>query len=251
MYHFFTETEQIGETEAVIEGPDVNHIKNVLRMKPGERLTVSDGKGKARLCEIGELHPDRILCRVLEEPVEDTELPVKVTLFQGLPKSDKMELIIQKAVELGVSSVVPVDTARTVVRLDRKKEEARVKRWNGISESSAKQSGRMRIPEVNPVMSLKEALKAAEEFDLKIIPYEEEGSLDGAGGMEKTRSLLKNLRPGQSAAVFIGPEGGFDRSEISLALEWGVQPVSLGRRILRTETAGLFVLSALGFLLEP
>ena len=134
---------------------------------------------------------------------------------------------------------------RTVVRLDAKKEEAKRKRWSSISESAAKQSGRMYIPEILPVMSFKDALRFADGFDLKVIPYEAEG-----GSMEKTRTLFKSLEPGGRAAVFIGPEGGFDEAEIAMAGEDGVTPVTLGKRILRTETAGLFVLSALGLLLE-
>ena len=245
VYHFFAETENIGADVTVIAGPDVNHIKNVLRMKPGERLTISDGKGLQKLCEIAGYEEKKVILKNLPEPVEDTELPARIYLFQGLPKSDKMELIIQKAVELGVHAVVPVDTMRTVVRLDAKKEEAKRKRWSSISESAAKQSGRMYIPEILPVMSFKDALRFADGFDLKVIPYEAEG-----GSMEKTRTLFKSLEPGGRAAVFIGPEGGFDEAEIAMAGEDGGTPVTLGERILRTETAGLFVLSALGLLLE-
>ena len=135
MYHFFTETEFFTESEAVITGPDVNHIKNVLRMKPGEQILLSDGKGTNCLCEIAEIESSRVLARILPELVEDTELPVEVTLYQGLPKGDKMEFIIQKCVELGVSRIVPVEMARSVVKLDKKKEEAKRKRWQGISES--------------------------------------------------------------------------------------------------------------------
>ena len=161
MYHFFTETEFFTESEAVITGPDVNHIKNVLRMKPGEKLLLSDGKGTNCLCEITELFPDKVLAKILPEEVDDTELPVKVTLYQGLPKADKMEFIIQKCVELGVTKIVPVDTDRAVVKLDAKKEEAKRKRWYGISESAAKQSKRMIVPEVGNVMKFKAAIEAA------------------------------------------------------------------------------------------
>lgn len=117
----------------MITGPDVNHIKNVLRMKPGEQILLSDGKGANCLCEITEIENSRVLARILPELVEDTELPVEVTLYQGLPKGDKMEFIIQKCVELGVSRIVPVEMARSVVKLDKKKEEAKRKRWQGIS----------------------------------------------------------------------------------------------------------------------
>lgn len=251
VYHFFTKTEHMTDREVLIDGPDVNHIKNVLRMKTGEKILVSDGNGKNCYCAIAELGGKEVRGAVLSDPVEDTELPARVTLFQGLPKSDKMELIIQKAVELGVHEIVPVDTMRTVVRLDSKKEEAKIKRWNSISESAAKQSGRLIIPKVLPVMKLKAALDFCGSFELKIIPYEESELLDCAGGMERTRTLIGGLKPGQRAAVFIGPEGGFDEEEVALARLNGVWPVTLGKRILRTETAGLFVLSAIGYTLEP
>ena len=234
VYHFFTETEFFTESEAVITGPDVNHIKNVLRMKPGEKLLLSDGKGTNCLCEITELFPDKVLAKILPEEVDDTELPVKVTLYQGLPKADKMEFIIQKCVERGVA----------------KKEEAKRKRWYGISESAAKQSKRMIVPEVGNVMKFKAAIEAAVLDDLSIIPYEDSESLPGAGGMALTRELIGSLKPGQSLSIFIGPEGGFSDGEVELAMQSGVKPVTLGKRILRTETAGMFVMAAVGLLLE-
>ena len=204
MYHFFTETEFFTGPEAVITGPDVNHIKNVLRMKPGEKILLSDGKGTNCLCEITELFPDKVLAKILPEEVDDTELPVQVTLYQGLPKADKMEFIIQKCVELGVTKIVPVDTDRAVVKLDAKKEEAKRKRWYGISESAAKQSKRMIVPEVGNVMKFKAAIEAAALDDLAIIPYEDSESLPGAGGMALTRELIGSLKPGQSLSIFIG-----------------------------------------------
>ena len=242
VYHFFTETEFFTESEAVITGPDVNHIKNVLRMKPGEKILLSDGKGTNCLCEITELFPDKVLAKILPEEVDDTELPVKVTLYQGLPKADKMEFIIQKCVELGVTKIVPVDTDRAVVKLDAKKEEAKRKRWYGISESAAKQSKRMIVPEIGNVMKFKAAIEAAALDDLAIIPYEDSESLPGAG--------IGSLKSGQSLSVFIGPEGGFSDGEVELAMQSGVKPVTLGKRILRTETAGMFVMAAVGLLLE-
>lgn len=250
MYHFFTETEFFKESEATITGPDVNHIKNVLRMKPGERILLSDGKGTNCLCELTEIGAGEIKARILPEEVSDTELPVEMTLYQGLPKADKMEFIIQKCVELGVTRIVPVEMSRCVVKLDGKKEEAKRKRWYGISESAAKQSKRMIVPEISAVMKYKDALKEAAASDLSLVPYEDSESLEGAGGMERTRTLIKSLKPGQKCAVFIGPEGGFSDQEIEAALEAGFQTVTLGKRILRTETAGLFVLSAVGFMLE-
>jgi len=250
VYHFFTETEFFTENEAVITGPDVNHIKNVLRMKPGEQVLLSDGKGTNCLCELTKIEADKVTARILPEEVKDTELPVEVILYQGLPKADKMEFIIQKCVELGVGRIVPVEMSRCVVKLDQKKEEAKRKRWYGISESAAKQSKRMIVPEISGVMKYKAALAEAQNCDLILLPYEDSESLSGAGGMKLTRTLIESLKPGQKCAVFIGPEGGFSDSEVEEARALGARTVTLGKRILRTETAGLFVLSAMGLLLE-
>lgn len=250
MYHFFTETELFTETEVTIIGSDVNHIKNVLRMKPGEKVLISDGKGINYFCELTEIGADAVKAAILSDEVEDTELPVEVVLYQGLPKGDKMELIIQKCVELGVSRIVPVDMARCVMKLDAKKEGNKIKRWYGVSESAAKQSKRMIVPEISGVMKYKAAIEEAKHADLALVPYEAAETLDGAGGMELTRRLIGGLKPGQRCAIFVGPEGGFADAEIELARESGFQTITLGKRILRTETAGLFVLSAIGYALE-
>ncbi|MCI8453015.1 MAG: 16S rRNA (uracil(1498)-N(3))-methyltransferase [Lachnospiraceae bacterium] len=250
MHHFFTETEFFTKSEAVITGPDVNHIRNVLRMKPGERILLSDGKGTNCLCELMEVGAERVTARILPEAVTDTELPVEVTLYQGLPKGDKMDYIVQKCVELGVSRIVPTEMERCVARLDAKRAEARRKRWQAVAESAAKQSKRMRMPMLTGPVQFADAVRAAGEYDLALIPYEASESLSGAGGMKRTRELIGGLKPGSRAAVLIGPEGGFSDSEIETALAGGLFPVTLGKRILRTETAGLFVLAAMGLLLE-
>ncbi|MDO4321839.1 MAG: 16S rRNA (uracil(1498)-N(3))-methyltransferase [Lachnospiraceae bacterium] len=240
MYHFFVTPEQIGEREIRIEGGDINHIRNVLRMEPGEQITVSSGEDKKEYrCEIFQIEEDCVTARIMWVQEADTELPSRICLFQGLPKGDKMELIIQKAVELGVHEIVPVATKRAVVKLDKKKAEAKGKRWNAISESAAKQSKRMIVPEVKPVMTFAEAAAYAKEYAVRLIPYEL------AEGMERTREIFAGIRPGDSVAVFIGPEGGFDEAEIEAAKEAGLCPITLGRRILRTETAGMTVLSVL------
>ncbi len=247
MYQFFVEPGQINENDkrVVIVGTDVNHIKNVLRMKVGEELAVSNGiDGKEYRCGIVSLGEDCIECELRFVKEDGVELPVKVTLFQGLPKADKMELIIQKAVELGVTEIVPVETRRCVVKLDDKKAVSKVARWQSIAEAAAKQSKRGIIPRVLPVQSFKLALQQAADMDVRLIPYEL------ASGMERTREILGGLQPGQSVAVFIGPEGGFEESEIILAKEKGVEPITLGKRILRTETAGMTVLAWIGYLLE-
>lgn len=245
MHHFFVAPERIGQKFVRITGGDVNHIRNVLRMQPGEQITVSGGEGgKEYRCELEQIGEDCVTAKIMWVEESGAELPSRICLFQGLPKGDKMELIIQKAVELGAAQIVPVATKRAVVRLDAKKEEAKRKRWNAISESAAKQAKRGIVPEVTRVMTFAEAVEYAGRFDKRLIPYEL------AEGMERTRELIRGVTPGESVAVFIGPEGGFDEQEISLARAAGIQPLTLGRRILRTETAGMTVLSVLMFHLE-
>ena len=238
---------------AVITGQDVNHIRNVLRMKAGEQVGIRDGISRSYICELETIGEDEIRAKILTEDTDLSELPAELYLFQGLPKSDKMELIIQKAVELGVHEVIPVATRRAVVKLDLKKEESKLKRWNAIAESAAKQSGRAVVPEVELPVSYREAMKRSEELDVKLIPYEcADELLSGTEEtpMERTRNRLKTILPGQSIGIMIGPEGGLEKAEVEQSMEAGFAPVTLGKRILRTETAGLCILSVLMFQLE-
>ena len=237
MHHFFVLPQAVEGDKVTITGPDVNHIRNALRMRQGESLLIRDGEGNDYHCRISVIESGLVEARVIERR-ESRELPVRLYLFQGLPKSDKMELIIQKAVELGVYEIIPVITKNAVVKLDAKKEKSRLERWQAISESAAKQSGRSKIPKVEKVMLLKEALEMAEGLDRILIPYENQSGID-----TMRKALEETGEDTRSIAVFIGPEGGFDESEILLAKEQGAVPVSLGRRILRTETAGLAILS--------
>ena len=244
MHHFFVPQNQIDEKKILIVGPDVNHIKNVLRMKCKEELLVSDGQGTDYHCRILEIRPEAVLAEILEVDKDGKELPARLYLFQGLPKQEKMEWIIQKAVELGAYEIIPVATARSVVKLDSRKEEAKRKRWNSIAESGAKQSKRSAIPQVNRVMSVKEALEYGADFDIKLIPYE------NTRGMDSTREQVEQVKPGMSIGIFIGPEGGFEETEVEQAMAAGFCPVSLGKRSLRTETAGMAMLSVLMYHLE-
>lgn len=244
MHHFFVTPDQVQENQIYIVGSDVNHMKNVLRMKVGEKFQVSDGNDKKYVCRIEQMNEEEVQAGILEEMQADTELPSKIYLFQGLPKNDNMELIVQKAVELGVWEVIPVSTKRAVVKLDVKKALKKVERWNAISESGAKQSGRTIIPKVTSVMTYREALSYAEQLDVVMIPYEL------AEGMEETKQFIDAIQPGQSVGVFIGPEGGFEREEVEFAIQKGARPITLGKRILRTETAGLAVLAVLMYHLE-
>ena len=245
MYQFFVSPEHIQGNRIIISGKDVNHIKNVLRMKTGEEINVKTGMdGKEYRCGILEFTEDEVICELYFIKEEDVELPVKVYLFQGLPKSDKMEWIIQKAVELGVYEIIPVASKRAVVKLDEKKAKSKVARWQGISEAAAKQSKRAVIPQITLPMSFREALAYCRDMDVKLIPYEL------AKNMEQTRKVIEGIGKNQSVAVFIGPEGGFAEEEIKEAKEAGMLPITLGKRILRTETAGMCVLAFLLYQLE-
>lgn len=244
MHRFFAEPSAIGEKEIRLTGPDVNHIRKVLRMREGEEILISDGQGRDFHCRIEAIEEEEVTARILWVLDGNAELASDITLFQGLPKGDKMEFIIQKCVELGVARIVPVNTKRTIVKLDAKKEQARIKRWSGISESAAKQSGRGRIPEVTGVKSFAEALEEAKKLNMCLIPYEL------ARDMAQTREVLSSIKPGMSVGIFIGPEGGFEEEEVEQAEAAGARPITLGRRILRTETAGMAVLAMLVYLLE-
>ncbi len=245
MHRFYVNQEQMKEDTITITGPDVNHIRNVLRMKQGEEIIICNGQGKDCYCIINRVSDTEVLAKINSVKDTMTELPAKIILFQGLPKKDKMELIIQKAVELGVYEIVPVMTARSVVKLeDRKKEEKKLERWQAIAESAAKQSGRGYIPRVTPVLSFKEAIKSASAMDLSVIPYE------NATGIQLTRNIMAELRNNTTIGILIGPEGGFEESEINLARNGNITPITLGRRILRTETAGFALLSMMMLALE-
>lgn len=232
MFNFFADDNSRHGNSYIIGGQDYNHIKNALRMKSGDTFLVSHN-GVSHLCSLEAFEGECVIARIIEENYNDTELPVEIYLFQGLPKSDKMELIIQKTVELGVHSVIPVEMSRCVVKLDDKKKKSKTARWQGISESAAKQSKRTVIPEILDAVSYKQALEMACECDLFLVPYENEE------GMKATAKALSQIKSGSKVAILIGPEGGFDKSEIKLAVESGGIPVSLGKRILRTETAAL------------
>ena len=244
MPRFFVKPGQVGQEQIVICGSDVNHIKNVLRMSDGDEISISDGEGKDYFGTISGITKDEVIVHIENSWDSYVELPSKLYLFQGLPKADKMELIIQKAVELGVYEIIPVLTQRTIVKLDAKKEEKKLARWQSIAQSAAKQSGRGIVPAVKAPMKLEAALWEAQALEASIIPYEK------AKGMDEARIVIHGMRDKKSIGIFIGPEGGFDASEVETAVRAGVTPITLGRRILRTETAGLTALSILMFELD-
>lgn len=232
MYNFFAESESRQGDRYLITGADLNHIKNVLRMRPGERFLVSEN-GTSNLCELESVSGETAVAIIIEENHQSTELPIKIYLFQGLPKSDKLELIIQKTVELGVYGIIPIEMNRSVVKLDEKKKSAKRERWQAISESAAKQSKRNVIPEVFGVMTYAQAMEKAKEMDIFLVPYENKD------GIAATKEALSGIKSGMSVGILIGPEGGFEEREVASAVEMGGIPISLGKRILRTETAAM------------
>jgi 16S rRNA (uracil1498-N3)-methyltransferase len=245
MHRFYVTQDRINGDSISIIGSDVNHIKNVLRMKQGDEILICNGQGKDCYCIINRVSEHEIIASINSIKDTGTELKSKITLFQGIPKKDKFELIIQKAVELGVYEIVPVMTERVVVKLeDKKKEEKKLERWQAIAEEAAKQSGRGIIPSIKPVRSFFDAIKDAGQMELAFIPYEK------AISMHNTRVVLSKIENYTTIGVFIGPEGGFDEEEIKLASENNIKPITLGKRILRTETAGLAILSMMVLMLE-
>ena len=236
MFNFFANEECRQGNCYNISGGDFNHIVNVLRMKTGDSFFVSCN-GKSDLCKIKEIYTDFLTAEIIQADYNDTSLPVELYLFQGLPKGDKMELIIQKAVELGAEEIIPVEMDNCVVKLDDKKKKSKVARWQAISESAAKQSKRNTIPKISEVLSYKNAIQKAKDLDILLVPYE------CADGMKATKDALFKIKKGMSVGIFIGSEGGYSEKEINLATENDGKIISLGKRILRTETAAITALS--------
>lgn len=236
MPRFFVKPENILSDSIIIDGDDVKHIKNVLRLRCNDIITLCDGAGTDYTVRIEKFESNLIYTDIMEKRKNMTEPPVEVVLFQGIPKSDKMDLIVQKSVELGISRIIPVITERTVVVLRTEKDkETKIKRWQRIAMEAAKQSNRGIIPKVDLPLDFKKALESSAQMDLGIIPYEKENA-------KSLKDALKNFNA-RSIAVFIGPEGGFSEKEMDEAANAGLISVTLGPRILRTETAGIAVLS--------
>lgn len=243
MHQFFVDSSQIGKEYVTITGSDVNHIRNVLRMTPGEKIRISDQSGADYFCRIAEVGEAFVQADIISRDEVGTELPAKIYLFQALPKGDRMETVIEKAVELGVYEIIPVAMKFCVVKLDEKKAAARVRKWQAQAEAAAKQSKRSIVPHIHEVVSFREALKLAGRCDIRLVPYENEA------GMEGTKAVWNRIAPGQAISVLIGPEGGFAPEEIAAARE-SMESISLGKRILRTDTAGICIMSMLMLQLE-
>lgn len=234
MTRFFVTTEDISDNLINIYGDDANHIKNVLRLHEDDIITVCDTNSIEYECKIEDIGKHSVIAKIISKGESITEPSTKITLFQSLPKSDKIELIIQKCVELGVYKIIPVVSSRTIVKLNSNTNK-KIERWNKISEAAAKQSRRGIIPLIDNIMDFKTAVEYSKNYDLSFMPYELEEK-------NKLKSVLKDFK-GNSMAVFIGPEGGFSIEEVELAKLYNIQTITLGKRILRTETAGLMVMS--------
>lgn len=245
MYRFYVSADQLAEKEVFISGGDVNHIKNVLRLEVGDWIVACDGNGTDYVSRIQSICSDEVVASIEKDQPTGTELPVRITLFQGMPKKDKLELIIQKAVELGACEIVPVMTKRTVVKLsEEKKINKRLERWQSIAYAAAKQCDRGIIPTVHKPVSYEEALAMADQLDYNVIPYELQT------GMEEARKIVDQACKQRSLGIFIGPEGGFEPEEVERAMTRNIHPMTLGKRILRTETAGMALLSILMFQMQ-
>lgn len=237
MPKFFTARENITDTEIRIDTEDAKHIKKVLRLSEGDVITVCDGRGIDYEAKIARFEDGAVFCDVLGSRVCDAEPKTAVTLYQGLPKAGKMDYIIQKTTELGITRIVPVKMARCVVKVENAAaEKKKLERWRKIAYEAAKQSGRGIVPEIGDIMTFDEALEDMRTAELAFAPYECESET-------RLCEVLDSARGAETVSFMIGPEGGYDIGEYERLRDAGVRTVTLGRRILRTETAGEAVLA--------
>lgn len=247
MPKFFVESNQINEDEIVIQNDDVNHIKNVLRAKIGDNLDICNYMTSENYnCKIDEINDKYIKCKIIDRVNSNVESKVKVSIFQGLPKADKMELIIQKSVELGAYDITPVEMKRCVVKLNDKEKQKKVQRWQKISEVAAKQSGRDIIPKINDTVNVNQLCGKFEEYDLVLVAYEQEKLHTLKKELQKIDKSQNNIK----IAIIIGPEGGIEEKEIELFKENKAKIITLGSRILRTETVALNMISIIIYELD-
>lgn len=239
MPKFFVKEDQIKDNVVKIIGTDINHIKNVLRLKENDKIEICNSENQANyLCQITTINDEQIECNIINELIENREANLKVTIFQGLPKADKMELIIQKSVELGVYDITPVEMTRCVVKLNDKDKTKKLERWNKISEVAAKQSQRNIIPKINNVITMKNLIDLINEYDSIIVAYEKEKDYTIKQELEKLKQ-----QNAKKIGIVIGPEGGLEEKDVELLKDNGAKVITLGNRILRTETVALNVLS--------
>lgn len=247
MPKFFVKQEQVKNEEIEIIGQDVNHIKSVLRKNIGDEIIICDqDTSKDYLCKINEINNEKIKCIIEENLKNNVESNIKVTIMQGLPKADKMELIIQKSVELGVFDITPITMKRCVVKINEKDENKKITRWQKIAEVAAKQCGRNIIPKINEITNVKQIINTFKNYDIVLIAYENEKENTIKQILKKIEKTTEELK----IAIIIGPEGGISEEEVQLLKESGAISISLGKRILRTETVALNILSVIMYELE-
>lgn len=248
MPKFFVKNSQVNDNKIIIIGEDVNHIKNVLRKNIGDTLEICDkDNSKNYLVDIATIDKELIVCNIMQQLNNDTESNVFINVFQGLPKSDKMEFIIQKSIELGASKITPVAMKRCVVKLSAKDGEKKIARWQKISEVASKQCGRNIIPKIESVCSIEEVCNKIRDYDVTLVAYENEKDNKLKCELEK---LKKSQKKDLKIALVIGPEGGIDSDEIEKLKTNGATIITLGKRILRTETASLNMISIINYELE-
>ena len=246
MRKFFIESSQINNNQIEIVGEDVNHIKNVLRLEIGEKIKICDKKTSTNyISEICEITNKYIKCNILEIAENKAEGNVELHIFQGLPKADKMELIIQKGTELGVNEFIPVAFKRSIVKISGKDELKKIDRWNKIAEVAAKQSGRDIVPKVTNIENIKNVCNEIKNYDIVLLAYE----LEENNYVKNELLQLKNKKEKYKIAVIIGPEGGIAQ-EVEVMKSNGAKVISLGKRILRTETVALQISSIIMYELE-
>ncbi|MBP3255887.1 MAG: 16S rRNA (uracil(1498)-N(3))-methyltransferase [Clostridia bacterium] len=246
MQKFFVENNQICDSKVSITGSDMNHIVNVLRKKKNDTVLIGNKEdSKTYIAQIEQINADEVILNITDELDETSEPNVEIDLYQGLPKFDKMELIIQKTTELGISSIIPLDMSRCIVKLDEKDSKKKIERWQKIAEVAAKQSKRGKIPEIKDKMKLKEISNIIKEYDVFIVAYEEENQ-------QTLRQTLREIekRENYKIGILVGPEGGISNEEVEILKSFGCKSVSLGKRILRTETAPIAMTSNILYELE-
>ena len=249
MPRFFVKTEQIQDETITILGEDVKHIKNVLRKDKGDKIEICNQEnGKTYNCEINNIEDNSIITKIIDQ-IEEQEDKIKIDIYQGLPKSDKMELIIQKSVELGANAIIPVAMKRCVVKIDSKDENKKICRWQKIAESAAKQSGRNEIPEIRHISIIEKISNLINEYDSFIVAYENEKNNTIKRELLKLKDILQE-KGKINIALIIGPEGGLEEKDVELLKQSGAKIVTLGNRILRTETVALNMLSVIRYELE-
>ncbi len=249
MPRFFVRKDQIADGFVTLTGDDAHHVSRSLRMAVGERITVCDMQKFEYECELTEFLPDCVRARVLQTSHSDTEPPYRAMLFQALPKGDKLDSVIQKAVECGVSEITTFESERCIARAKDGAEEKKVERRKRIAYEAAKQCGRGVIPDVHATLSFCEAIAQASQADISLFCYEGDGTESLASVLrEKKQQIADGVAP--TVSIVIGSEGGFSRAEAAAAIAAGMRPIGLGKRILRTETAAAFVLACLVYELE-